>query len=422
MALIAPWRQAFCPYCCNSFHLSAAPRRLSGGPREPDTAVGTFLGIAPPDLARVQPVPRRGLLGKLLSRFFIPDDWRDGARKICPYDHMFLPTAAASGHLTPKVVAIIGTRASGKSNFFGVLIKWLKDRFAEEVGFTIFDQETFSVTEARPTTSDALYRKRYYNKLFNPTAPEAIREGTTRASVAGMDDNPRIPLIYRLEFPRRGWLTRWRAGAALDLVIFDAAGEDLRDDDPQTLDQFYRFLLHAAGIIFLVDPSQVKGIRERLPPDMQQRCPLVTDDSPYRLLERVINFFQRRRGRAPGHRIRVPVAFAFSKSDLLEGVVDRGALLHRQSRHPGGFNHADCRQVSDEVARCLSRWGEQRLVTLVSGIFADYSFFALSALGQLPVDTGGGVNRLTKPIQPRRIADPLLWILWRCGYVPEAGA
>src|SRR5262249_42728514 len=156
-----------------------------------------------------------------------------------------------------------GTRYSGKSNFFGVLIDALMRRFASEVGFTIFGQETFSVDEARSTNSDALYRKRYYNRLFNSTQPEVV-PSTPRASVIATDETPRIPLIYRMEFPRCGWVARLRGRAALDLVIFDSAGEDLRDDDPQTLEQFYRFLLYAAGIIFLVDPTQVQGIRERL--------------------------------------------------------------------------------------------------------------------------------------------------------------
>lgn len=418
MGLIAPWRQTFCPYCCNRFHLSDAPRRLADGPRVPDTVVGGFLNIPPPDLGRVQPPPPRGFWAKLFGRFVIPDDWRDGARKICPHDHMFLPTAAASGHLTPKVVAIIGTRSSGKSNFFGVLINVLMRRFASEVGFAIFGQETFSVDEARPTNSDALYRKRYYNKLFDPTAPEAILP-TGRARELVTDDSPRIPLIYRMQFHRCGWVNRMRGRGALDLVIFDSAGEDLRDDDPQTLEQFYRFLLHAAGIIFILDPTQVKGIRDKLSAEVRASCKEVSDDAPDRLLTRVINFFQTRRGLTPGKRIPMPVAFAFSKSDVLGGAFARGAHMHHDSQHPGGFNRADCEQVSSEVESCLAWGGEQRVVDMVRDLFGDYSFFALSALGQIPVEQPGGRLSINS-VKPKRVADPLLWILWRCGYIPEA--
>ncbi len=422
MALIAPWRQTFCPYCCHRFHLSQAPRRMRDGPRTPDQVVGDFLTIPPPDMERVLPVPRRGFLGTLLSRFIIADDWRDGARKLCPHDHMFLPTAAAGGHLTPKVVAIIGTRSSGKSNFFGVLIKKLKDRFAHEVNFSICGQETFSVAEGRRTLSDDLCEKRYHNRLFHPTTPVAVPPTQGVASTI-VGDSPRIPLIYQLKFPNCGWVGRWRGQGALDLAIFDAAGEDLRDEDPRTMEQFYRFLLHAAGIIFLIDPTQVRGIRERLTVEVRKACPEVPDDKPATLLQRVINFFQTGRGVGPHQRIRVPVAFAFSKSDLLDGVIDRTALLHHDSHHQRGFNHVDCRQVSDEVVRSLNRWGEQHLVTLIDGHFADYSFFALSALGQMPREQhspGGRIERLTRSPEPVRIADPLLWILWRCGYIPEA--
>src|SRR5438128_2659415 len=99
MAFVTPWSKAFCPYCCDSFHLSAAPRRFNGGQKEPDPKVGKFLGIAAlPDLHKVAPPPASGSWTKLLRLFVVPDDWRGDARKICPNDHMFLPTAASSGH------------------------------------------------------------------------------------------------------------------------------------------------------------------------------------------------------------------------------------------------------------------------------------------------------------------------------------
>lgn len=416
MALVAPWSRTFCPFCCHRFHLSEAPRRRRSGPRVPDKVVGDFYQTAAPDLEELIQVPRRGFWGKLFRSVVVDNDWNGDAAKVCPHCHMFLPTAAATGRLTPKVLAIIGTRSAGKSNYFGVLIDSLLRRMSAEVGVHMIDQETFSLNLGRQTTSDAEYRRRYFNKLFDRTTPEALPPTQT----ARTDPTLRVPLIYRLGTSSAGWYARLRGRHALDLVLFDAAGEDLRDDDPRTLDQFYRFLQYAAGIIFLIDPTQVEGIRERLSPEVQAACELVTDDAPDRLISRVIQLFQRRAGLGPGGRIRPPVAFAFSKSDLLRPILDRNSRILRDCRHDGGFNEEDCRQVSDEVARCLTRWGEGRLVQLVRDTFGQSQFFALSALGQLPVPDSGGRLRLTRSISPLRVADPLLWILWRCGYIPTA--
>jgi hypothetical protein len=332
---------------------------------------------------------------------------------------MFLPTAAAAGQLTPKVLAIIGTRASGKSNYFGVLIDTLLRRMSAEVGMHMLDQETFSLSLGRQTTSDAEYRRRYYNRLFDRVDPEAVPPTVT----ARTDPTLRVPLIYRLESSSAGWFARLRGRHALDLVLFDAAGEDLKDDDPRTLEQFYRFLHYAAGIIFLIDPTQVPGIRDRLSPEIQAACELVVDDAPDRLLTRVIQLFQRRTGLGPRSSIRTPVAVAFSKSDLFRPILDRNLRLLKDCRHGGGFNESDCRKVSDEVARALRRWGEERLVNLVRNTFVESQFFAFSALGQAPVrDPSTGRLRLTRGISPLRVADPLLWILWRLGYIPIANS
>ena len=418
MALVTPWSRTFCPFCCHRFHLSEAPRRMRSGRRVPDPVVSDFFGppIAPPDLEEIVPIPKRGMWGNLFRSVVVANDWHGDAAKVCPHCHMFLPTAASAGRLTPKVIAIIGTRSSGKSNYFGVLLDSLLRRMSAEVGLHMIDQETFSLNLGRQTTSDAEYRRRYYNRLFDRTNPTAVPPTQTAQSDATL----RVPLIYRLESSAAGWWSRRRGRHALDLVLFDAAGEDLKDDDPRTLDQFYRFLQYAAGIIFLIDPTQVPGIRDRLSPETQDRCELVTDDAPDRLLSRVIQLFQRRTGLGPGGRIRVPVAFAFSKSDLLRPVLDKNSRVLRDCRHEDGFNQEDCRQVSDEVARCLTRWGEERLVRLVRDTFATSQFFALSALGQLPVQDGPGVLRLTRAISPLRVCDPLLWLLWKCGYIPTS--
>jgi hypothetical protein len=408
MGFVAPWSKAVCPFCFEHFHLSAAASRAVSpdGKKEPDSHVGTFLSVPPPEMGRVEPAS-----SSLLRKLFVPNDWKGQTRKICPKCHLFLPHATATGQLSSEIIAIIGARSSGKSNFFGVLLNALERRYASEVGFTIQDQDTFSMTEMRPISSKQLYRERYGRRLYESADAMAIDQNRS----AAQDRFLRIPLIYRLQFSKR-----WRDYLAqpfgttrsMDLVIFDAAGEDM--EDPVMLEQFYSYLLGAVGVIFIIDPFQYPGIRSRLSPDLLRRFPKIPVD-PAEVVSRVIGLFERRAGIRVGGKVPVPVAFAFAKSDLLKGIVDPSSPILKDSRHTGGFNVADCQRVSDEVIEYVRECDSPQLVDLAKHKFRSYSFFALSALGQLPDEQ----LRIQRP-DPMRVADPLLWLLWQRGYIPSA--
>lgn len=411
MRLIAPWRKVICPFCFERFHLLRAPRRLTAAsaPVERDEHIQRYLTLgAPPDMGKVTEPKRGNFWQELLRRCVLLDDGDQTSRKICPNCHMYLPTKTANAELTSEVFAIIGARSSGKSNYFGVLLNLLERRYASEVGFNLFDQDTFSLTEMKPVSSRRLYRQRYYNQLFHEKGPRAVEQ--TQSAATNVD--LRIPLIYRLQFPKRPlhWLTRPLSRViAMDLVVFDTAGEDL--DDPTTVDQFYRYLVQATGIIFVIDPFQYPGIRRQLPEQLRQRLPAI-ETEPADIVARVINLFEQRRGLRGGAKIPVPVAFTLSKSDMLQGLVYSGSSILRDSVHRGGLNVEDCEQVSAEVMSSIKSWDSPQLVHMAEAHFSKYCFFAVSALGSLPDET----LRLTS-LSPRRLADPLLWLLWKRGYL-----
>ena len=415
MALVAPWSKALCPFCFHRFHLAAAPRRRTAGDKLPDLHVRDFLGVAQvPDMHKVEAAPAgadAGFFAGLLRSFLVPDDWKGDLKKICPNCHLFLPHATACGQLASEVIAVIGDRQSGKSNYFGVLLRDLESRRAFQVGFTMYDQETFLAEEFRSINSGSLYARRY-GRLFERDAPMAIDQ----TAVAAQNTDLRIPLIYRFEFPPRptDWLTRPLARRrCLDLVIFDAAGEDMRSGDPDRLDRFYRYLAAASGIIFLIDPVQCDGLRDKLAPDIQRRFKRDPIDQAG-IVASVINLYQNRRGLKAGQPLPVPIAFAFAKSDLFREakLVDSSSRLFRDGRHEGGFDAADCRNLSAEMEAYLHRWGSTQLLQLARDKVRTSAFFALSALGQTPDE-----KLHIRPVEPRRVADPLLWLLWQRGYI-----
>ncbi|HID77786.1 MAG TPA: hypothetical protein EYP56_17540, partial [Planctomycetaceae bacterium] len=120
----------------------------------------------PPEMRRVEPVPGGGFVGRLWRQFWVQDHPAASRKKVCPSCHMFLPHKTANGELASEIVALVGARNAGKSNYFGVLLNSLEARYAGEVGFSFFAQETFSVREMKPISSRTLYQARYGARLF----------------------------------------------------------------------------------------------------------------------------------------------------------------------------------------------------------------------------------------------------------------
>jgi hypothetical protein len=403
-----------CPTCFEQLYLGDAPSRSMSpvGPQEPDDGLGDFLHIQPsPSMRRVEPVPATGLVGRWLRRLWLPHDPASDRKKVCPRCHLYLPHKMASGELQSEILAIVGARNAGKSNYFGVLINALERRYAEEVGFSMFAQDTFSVRDMQPVSSRDLYKARYGARLFSsqPTALNSTPSAATNPDIL-------IPLIYRMQFPLQPEqrITRpFSHFRALDLVVFDAAGEDLQNT--VTRQQFTRYVGAASGIIFLIDPFAFPGIAELLPPSVRASLPQQGDARE--VISGAINLFEERNRLRADQKIRVPVAVAFTKTDMLKNIVEPDSPILRDSRHEGGFNEGDCQECSEEVERYLCDWGCSDLSRLVRSRFKDSQFFAVSALGQMP-----GQNSCLGTISPRRIADPLLWLLWKRGYISRSPA
>lgn len=412
MKLLAPWSQATCPFCFHQFHLSEVSWRMTGdtAPRAEDRRVGNFLSMPPPKLGSVLTAEQRGTWSRLVSRFLVSGPSEGRLRKICPECHMYLPNATAAGELSSEVIAIIGDRSSGKSNFFGVLLHTLEARYAREVGFTIYDQETFSASQLKPISSRKLYKDRYASSLFDPDNPKAVGQNLS----AAQDRSLRVPLIYRINFPRRwsDWVRHpFGSVRPMDLVIFDTAGEDLRD--AENLEKFCQFILRATGIIFIIDPFEFAELRAKIPPKVRDGLPKPVDADPLAIVSLVANQFETYGRIRAGQKITVPTAFAFSKSDLLKYVVHPTSPILRDSRHAGGFAARDALRVSEEVESCALSHDSRPIVELANERFKTRQFFAFSALGQLP----SAQLRIKRPA-PLRVADPLLWLLWQRGFIP----
>lgn len=348
-----------------------------------------------------------GTFNKFLRCFWHPSLANDTEVKyrICPHCHMQLPVQLAHNRLKSSVIAVTGFRSSGKSNFFGVLIDALKNRYSQEVGLNLSTQETFSTRTLRTIYSDELYKERYGNNLFgdNPKAVMATLSAQTNIDI-------RIPLIYRLNLTRFSLKQRllhpFATHRPIDLVFFDAAGED--STSPVTQDLYSRYFSRAAGIIALIDPLSYKNIRNDI--KMEYSPSSVQDE--YDTIAVLKQTIERQNSKYVNKRIKAPLAVTISKFDLLRNIDGLDQSVFEDHVHSNGFDEVAAKKTSDAIRKYIISKELNSIISVAEGNFETCQYFGMSALGRSPKED----YSLTS-IDPINIADSLLWILYQLGYL-----
>jgi hypothetical protein len=264
--------------------------------------------------------------------------------------------------------------------------------------------------------SSDLYKERYGN-LYNPLSYSVVSQTASAATSRGSDLDPRVPLIYQFRFKKHSWkyLTHpFSSRVPVYLSLFDAAGEDLAD--ARSIEQFHAFLGRATAIVFLIDPFEFPGVRDKLPPELSRALKPVGAD-PCQVIDNVAGEIRRRQGIREANKLGIPAAFVLTKSDLLEKIsdIDTNSPIRRESKHSGGYDVAGGDDLSNEIQQHFRNWGATELLSKVQDNFNDSRFFCVSALGKNP----GSDMRLGGPPEPKRVGDPLLWLLNQRGYIPE---
>ncbi len=160
--------------------------------------------------------------------------------RVCPYCHQEL--GQELGHIKDqKIIAIIGGRATGKTNYIASLITRMQTEVAARFGTSVsmLDEDT-----------KQRWKKDFYTPLF---LKKEVLQGTQSAS---LDSSVRSPLMFRFKFEKGSRLN------VLNVSFFDAAGEDMASLSSMSV--YNRYICHADGIIFLLDPLQIPWVREEL--------------------------------------------------------------------------------------------------------------------------------------------------------------
>jgi len=381
-------RNFVCPYCFEESSVSSIQFRCRNLRclAEPDEAKGKYYGIAAP----MEQCVFTGA-GKTADRADCPKCGEKTNLRLCPSCHNTLPSTITSDR--EKIIALIGTRDSGKSIFVTVLIHEFLKHIAPSINASLNFLTSDDKEQYNKRFSDFVYKRR-----------TRIPQTTSTFALSGVIGANR-PILTKLKKDYKKLFTT--KTEEFTLVFFDAAGEDF--DKEEVMHSVSKYIAHSDGIIFLIDPFSNKAVRGGLPDDVVQGASTIEVDSvssPKEVIERVANIV-RLHSTIKG-KIKIPVAAAFSKLDAFETLLDNGAALRRPSPHlaEGEFIKQDGLTVDQEIRGLLAAWGEQDFLKSLELNYENAHLFAFSALGNNPRPDGS----IDEPL-PVRIEDALLWML-----------
>jgi hypothetical protein len=301
------------------------------------------------------------------------------------------PTAQLSSLLW---IALIGAAGSGKTCYSAALNHTITKQLSGDASYQMSLE--FGDTES------LLYQQRLKRLIFRE---QTVPAGTPRQ---GMPDAPPLG-SWTLRLPVRSrFRQREVAQRTVSLLLPDAAGEHFETMN----DPFFVTLVSAAdAIILLVDPLASPEYQElcrkkgrTLPAYVASAIPA---DEPLNHLARAL----RRKLRVHEGKLPRQLAVVVTKCDSFADPLASPLPLPVQGRR---YDTRLAQTISDRVREYLKvtlNWPD--LVALAERSFEKLAFFAVSALGQTPQADG----KLLQPPKPRRVEEPLLWILHQWGYL-----
>lgn len=307
-------------------------------------------------------------------------------KRLCPYCHNDLPHSA--GRAPSNIIAIIGASQVGKSVYMASLIHTLETVTAHN-----FEAACLPIS----SETSRRFRTQYIDPLF---VQNTLIESTQK-------ERKQEPFIYQFKF-------KDAQKAPLSLVFFDVAGEGMVEED--YLELYANHIKNSEGILFLVDPLQLSTIRNKIILSSNSAGDVTSLYQEAR--DVVVTLGESFISRQADGRTSIPTAIVVTKSDMLEGLAKEDETYIRSNSnifqnyiHKGYFNLNECENINGEVKHFIEQV-DLAFLDAIEVHFKDVGYFAVSSLGQNPVD-----GKLKGVIQPMRVDEPFLWLLYKLGYI-----
>ena len=324
--------------------------------------------------------------------------------RLCPYCHNTLPTGY--GARDTLLISILGDARSGKSVYLTMLINELENN----------PDLASKLTFIGDTRVRDIFTEQYQTPLLKE---HKLISSTKRKKIPPFAFN----FWYQYKGPDGEVLEN-----NLDIIFYDIAGEDLRDEAAIRQNGFN--IRDSAGLIFLADPTNFPTLRDlfRFSDDVLIDA-VPPDNSNQAIFNTLYNYFIG----LEKNKSQIPFALAVSKADLFRYArfdyfdnrpENRVQHLLIDENHKDALNMRTTRALNTEVRELFAHVKEDALVNNALGCFAHVSCFAFSSLGKKPaieqivdpktnetIETG----HLDGPPLPFRVKDPFYWILMKRG-------
>ncbi|MDP4143308.1 MAG: hypothetical protein Q8936_02320 [Bacillota bacterium] len=304
--------------------------------------------------------------------------------RLCPYCHNILPNTSGRG--PTKVISVIGSSQAGKSVYMTSLLYTLERYTAERFNASLTAGSS-KYNEEIKQNQRIIFE---YNKMLDPTPKQHID-----------------PLIENLKF-------KDDSRPAGTFVFYDIPGEGMSDQ--VYIDKHGAHIKNSDGIIFLVDPLQMRSIRKKLTITNKEDKGDFTEryQEPKDIVVNLIENFIMKQS---GERTNIPTAVVVTKSDMLKNLNDEDYISEnsnafRNCEHKTFFNFNEFDNIDGEIKRFMSKVNSP-FKGVMDTYFSNTAYFAVSALGGNPrnLSMGDGV------VTPIRVDEPFLWLLYQMGYI-----
>lgn len=362
-----------CPFCFHSFGVNAVQFRCTN--HQCASAGQVF------DAPKV----KRGWFARetVISSAECPTCLQESFKRICPHCHFELTHDA--GLTAEFTIAVIGGRGTGKSTYIATLIHRLKNEVGLNFEAGVGALNDYTRRRYRDDFEVPLFRKR---QLLPPTR------------TASQETSTKTPMVFRITLKHH----------AANLALFDSAGEDMQSLDTMSVEA--RYICHADGVIFLLDPLQIDTVRQLLAGSGLSLPAPDAGAEPKLIVERLRQLYERQLGLKSTTKIDKPIAFSLAKVDALYSILEAGSGLHSQGGHFGFFNLADAQSLHTELSQTLSAWMGTEFDNFLKANFSKYRYFGVSSLGQPPQD-----GQHLETVAPHRVEDPILWLFYEFGLI-----
>ncbi len=322
-------------------------------------------------------------------------EWADwyarGFRAYCPEHFCELPEDFFTRELV--LIGLVGESGSSKTHYLTALLHLLAGGALSSYNVIVnFDPGTVM-----------RYQNEYYRRLFvdHEVIPASRPLRWFDYQAGHREARPPMTVVMR----------NWQTGRAVNVCIFDAAGEQLLTRQEQAT--WARHLSIADGLLFFVDPAILPGARRRLGgADTGAGQTLHITES---VIEVTSGLVRMSRNLPPDADMAgVPAALVLAKADLLADTegFPAPALAPVDHLQDAPYRLANrIKQDSYLVEEYLVANGGANLVHSAVHKFPGITFHAVSATGCAPH------NGVYDAIEPHRCLEPFLMLLDRTGVI-----